>query len=169
MENVVLVDSNDNQIGICEKMEAHQKALLHRAFSIFLFNDKKEWLLQQRADGKYHSEGLWSNTCCSHPRPDESIEQAAQRRLMEEVGLVTKLERHFSFQYKHEFEGGLVENELDHILIGTTNELPTLNLDEVKDIKFVSFDALEKDIDLNPENYTVWFKLIYKRVWSVLD
>jgi isopentenyl-diphosphate delta-isomerase len=166
MDEVILVDSKDNQIGVCEKLEAHQKGLLHRAFSVFLFNDKKEWLLQQRADGKYHSGGLWSNTCCSHPKPNETIETAASRRLFEEVGLKTKVERQFSFEYTCSFEDGLIENELDHIFIGNTEQIPALNLDEVQEMKFISYDDLKNEIQNNPNNFSVWFKLIYERVWK---
>jgi len=169
LEQVVLVDTLDNTLGVCEKIEAHQNGLLHRAFSIFLFNDKKEWLLQQRANSKYHSDGLWSNTCCSHPRPNENIENAAKRRLTEEVNLSVSLKKEFSFQYKHKFENELIENELDYIFTGFTNDIPQLNPDEVQDLKFMPFDFLHDDVLQNPEKYTVWFKLIYLRVWSVIN
>ena len=169
MEQVILVDSEDNQVGICEKLEAHQKGLLHRAFSVFIFNDKKEWLIQQRAKGKYHSGGLWSNTCCCHPKPNESIDAAAKRRLFEEVGLHTKVARQFSFEYTCSFEDGLIENELDHIFTGISNEIPELNLDEVQAMRFISFMDLKLEIQNNPDQFTVWFKLIYERVWEEMQ
>lgn len=163
---VILVNENDIEVGTMEKMEAHQKAVLHRAISVFILNSKGEWLLQQRTLDKYHSKGLWTNTCCSHPYPGETTEQAAKRRLSEEMGLNTELKNIFSFKYKQELENNLTEHEFDHVFIGFTNEQPTPHPDEVMAYKYVSFDNLKKDIDLHPENYTVWFKMIYERVNS---
>ena len=160
MTDVILVNEQDQEIGQMEKLEAHQKGLLHRAFSVFVFNDKNELLIQQRAIGKYHSEGLWTNTCCSHPSPEETLEQAANRRLYEEMGMVCTVKRAFSFLYRAEFENGLVEHELDHVLIGYTNYPPLLNPEEAQAYKWISLDELEKDIAQHPEKYTIWFKII---------
>ena len=160
MTDVILVNEQDQEIGQMEKLEAHQKGLLHRAFSVFVFNDKNELLIQQRAIGKYHSEGLWTNTCCSHPSPEETLEQAANRRLYEEMGMVCTVKRAFSFLYRAEFENGLVEHELDHVLIGYTNNPPLLNPEEAQAYKWISLDELEKDIAQHPEKYTIWFKII---------
>ena len=160
MTDVILVNEQDQEIGQMEKLEAHQKGLLHRAFSVFVFNDKNELLIQQRAIGKYHSEGLWTNTCCSHPSPEETLEQAANRRLHEEMGMVCTVKRAFSFLYRAEFENGLVEHELDHVLIGYTNYPPLLNPEEAQAYKWISLDELEKDIAQHPEKYTIWFKII---------
>ena len=156
----VLVDENDNQIGVEEKLLTHQKGLLHRAFSVFIFNDKNELLLQKRADVKYHSAGLWTNTCCSHPQPNESNVEAGERRLLEEMGFTTSVQPIFSFIYKAELENDLTEHELDHVLIGRYNELPVPNPDEVSECKFISLEDLKADLAENPENYTVWLKII---------
>lgn len=167
--NVILVDENDNETGIMEKMEAHRRAELHRAISVCTFNSKGEWLLQQRAIEKYHSKGLWTNTSCSHPFPGESSKTAANRRLYEEMGMECELTEIFTFIYKQELEDGLTEHELDHVFVGKTDSLPTINPDEVMDYKFISTVDLVKDIEQNPDNYTVWFKLIYKRLISILN
>lgn len=164
MEEVILVDENDREIGLMEKMEAHEKGLLHRAFSVFIFNQKNELLLQKRAFSKYHSGGLWTNTCCSHPRKNESIEDAAKRRLMEEMGMTCELKTIFSFIYKAQLDKGLTEHEFDYVLIGYTNNLPIINKDEVADYKFIDFKNLELDIKLNENDYTVWFKTIFAKV-----
>ena len=137
MENVILVDQEDQEIGVMEKMEAHEKGLLHRAFSIFLFNDEQELLIHQRALHKYHSGGLWTNTCCSHPRPGESIEAAAHRRLEEEMGIECEMEKMFSFIYKAPLDNMLTEHELDHGLIGYFSGTPSINKEEVADWKFI--------------------------------
>jgi len=162
MEEVILVNEKDEQIGICEKLEAHQKGLLHRAFSILLFNSKGELLLQQRAFEKYHSAGLWTNTCCSHPRPNESIKDAAQRRLREELGIEALSEFAWSFIYKTTLENNLIEHELDHVLIGTFNGEPHPNPREIINWKFVDLKSIREDISQNPSAYTYWFKLIMK-------
>ncbi len=161
---VILVDLNDQPIGTMEKMEAHEKALLHRAISVFIFNNDGLWLLQQRTFDKYHSKGLWTNTSCSHPFPGEDSLAAANRRLSEEMGMRADLKEIFSFTYKQELENGLTEHEFDHVFVGYTNELPQPNPDEVMDYKYFSTNELLQDVKLNPDNYTVWFKLILERV-----
>lgn len=162
--NVILVDTNDNVIGEMEKLEAHRKALLHRAISVFITNSKGEWLLQQRALGKYHSNGLWTNTCCSHPYPGETSIDAANRRLMEEMGMKASLQQVFSFIYKEELDNHLTEHELDHVFIGVSHEKPEANNEEVLNWKYVEFDELKRNVTNNPEKYTVWFKKIFERV-----
>lgn len=162
MEQVILVDKNDNAIGLMEKMEAHRKGLLHRAFSVFIFNNQNQLLLQQRGLNKYHSAGLWTNTCCSHPRNNESILQAANRRLKEEMGIETKLTVKHKFIYRTPFENGLTEHELDYILTGKTNQTPVLNPLEVNSYKWISMDELLVDIEQNPNQYTSWFKIILR-------
>ncbi len=158
-ENVILVDTDDNEIGTEEKMVAHEKALLHRAFSVFIFNTRGELLLQQRAKGKYHSAGLWTNTCCSHPRKGESVEEAAHRRLMEEMGFDCDLRHAFTFTYKAPFSNGLTEHEIDHVLIGTYDHEPTINRQEADSSAWRSVHHLLKDIDRKPHDYTPWFKI----------
>jgi isopentenyl-diphosphate delta-isomerase len=160
MDYVVLVDSQDNELGKMEKLEAHEKGLLHRAFSIFLFNSKGEMLIQQRALSKYHSPGLWTNACCSHPAPNESIIQAGNRRLKEELGLSTELVDAFNFEYRETFENNLTEHELDHVLVGYSEENPILNQEEAKDYRWITWANLLEEIDLNPEKFTIWFKII---------
>jgi isopentenyl-diphosphate delta-isomerase len=160
MEHVVLVDADDNAIGTMEKLEAHQKGVLHRAFSILLFNSRGEWLLQKRAQHKYHSGGLWTNTCCSHPLPGETMEQATQRKLKQEMGIDLKTEFAYKFTYQTELDHGLVEHELDYVFTGTYDGIPEVNAHEVEDWKFVAPDVLKKDISAAPQNYTHWFKLI---------
>ena len=160
MDYVVLVDSQDNELGKMEKLEAHEKGLLHRAFSIFLFNSKGEMLIQQRALSKYHSPGLWTNACCSHPAPNESIIQAGNRRLKEELGLSTELVDAFNFEYRETFENNLTEHELDHVLVGYSEENPILNQEEAKDYRWITWANLLEEINLNPENFTIWFKII---------
>jgi isopentenyl-diphosphate delta-isomerase len=162
-EYVILVDKEDNPIGKMEKLEAHEKALLHRAFSVFVFNDKEELMLQQRALSKYHSPGLWTNTCCSHQRFGETNIQAGKRRLQEEMGFSVELEDVMSFVYKAPFDNGLTEHEFDHILIGKYNEEPKPNPDEVASWKWASLDYIVNDIDKNPDNYTAWFKIIFEK------
>ena len=167
--NVILVDTDDNPIGEMEKLEAHRKALLHRAISVFITNSKGEWLLQQRALGKYHSNGLWTNTCCSHPYPDETSIEAANRRLMEEMGMEASLQQVFTFIYKEELDNQLTEHELDHVFIGVSNEEPEVNNEEVLNWKYVKFDELKRDVTTNPKKYTVWFKKIFERVEKHLN
>ena len=168
-KNVVLVDKEDREVGVMEKLEAHQKGLLHRAFSIFVFNDNNEMLLQKRALGKYHSGGLWTNTCCSHPGENESILEAGKRRLLEEMNYTSKLAPSFSFIYKVDLDNDLIEHELDHVLIGMSNEDPILNPEEASDFKWVSIDSVLKDINEKEEDYTFWFKLILKNYRNKLE
>lgn len=163
MEHVILVDEQDNAIGTMEKMEAHKKGVLHRAFSILLFNDKGEILLQKRAAAKYHSGGLWTNTCCSHPLPNERIDDATHRRLKQEMGIDVPLKFEFKFIYKAELDKNLAEHEVDHVYTGYFNGMPAVNPAEVDDWRFVSLNLLRESMVQNPSNYTVWFKLIMQR------
>ena len=168
-DKVVLVDKDDNEIGLSPKLEAHQKGLLHRAFSLFVFNSKGELLLQKRAINKYHSGGLWSNTCCSHPFPEEMIMSAATRRLFEEMGMDCELHPVFNFIYKAELDNGLTEYEFDHVIFGISNSLPLINHDEVSDWKYISIENLILDMDNNPNNYTEWLKICLKKVISHIE
>jgi isopentenyl-diphosphate delta-isomerase len=154
------VDEFDTEIGQMEKLEAHQKGVLHRAFSVLIFNSKNELLLQQRAFGKYHSEGLWTNACCSHQAANETTFEAAARRLHEEMGMRCSFKEGFKFRYKTELENNLIENELDHVILGFSDENPILNPSEAQDFKWISMDNLLNDMHQHPEKYTVWFKLI---------
>ncbi len=159
MEKLILVDENDKEIGFEEKLKAHQNGgKLHRAFSVFVFNKKGELLLQKRAKEKYHSALLWTNTCCSHPRPDENIEAAAHRRLKEEMGFDCDLSKKFSFIYKVDFENGLSENEFDHVFFGQFDAEPKPYLKEAAGWKWIDVEGLKKDIKENPEKYTYWLK-----------
>ena len=167
-ENVILVDEQDNQLGLMPKMQAHEKAVLHRAFSVFIFNDKGELMLQQRAAHKYHSPLLWTNTCCSHQRDGESNIEAGKRRLIEEMGFKTNLKEIFSFVYKAQFDNGLTEHELDHVMIGNFNGVPKINPDEVASYKWMTLEAVKKDIELQPNIYTAWFKIIFKESYLKL-
>ncbi len=164
-EQVILVDKKDNQIGLMPKMEAHEKALLHRAFSVFTFNDKGELLLQQRAADKYHSPLLWTNTCCSHQRNGETSLEAGKRRLQEEMGFTCELEEVFSFIYKAPFDNGLTEHELDHVMIGSYNENPIINPEEVESFKWMTLEEVKVDMELQPEIYTVWFTIIFNKYY----
>lgn len=167
-ELVVLVDENDEQVGLMPKMEAHEKALLHRAFSVFTFNKKGELLLQQRAAHKYHSPLLWTNTCCSHQREGENNIEAGKRRLQEEMGFSTELKEVFSFIYKAPFDNGLTEHELDHVMIGYFDGEPNINKDEVESYKWMLLEDVKKDIENNPDIYTAWFKIIFKESYNKL-
>lgn len=161
--NIPLVDDHDNIIGHAEKLDVHVKGLLHRAFSILVFNDKKEILIHQRALCKYHSPGLWTNTCCGHPNEGESMESAVHRRLFEEMGFDCDLNYSFTFRYLAKFDNGLTENEIDHVYMGEYNEDFTVNPNEVADYKWLSKTEILNQIDENPENFTVWFKEIMKK------
>jgi isopentenyl-diphosphate delta-isomerase len=165
-EQVILVNEKDEQIGLMPKMEAHEKALLHRAFSVFVFNDKNELMIQQRALGKYHSPGLWTNTCCSHQREGETNIEAGKRRLQEEMGFSTELKDTISFIYKAPFDNGLTEHEFDHILVGYYNEEPNLNPEEAHAYKWMSLEDLKKDMKDNPKIYTAWFKIIFDKYYK---
>lgn len=160
MEEVVLVDADDKEIGTMEKLEAHKQGVLHRAISVLIFNSTGEMLLQKRAAAKYHSAGLWTNACCSHPRPGEETTMASQRRLFEEMGIKTNLEFAYKFIYKAALDNNLTEHELDHVYVGRYDKSPNINKDEVSDWKFVSTKILTEDVKKNPQNYTHWFKLI---------
>lgn len=168
-EYVILVNEKDQEIGLMPKLEAHQKAVLHRAFSVFIFNSENELMLQQRASDKYHSPNLWTNTCCSHQRSGESNIQAGTRRLYEEMGFTTSLKEITSFIYKAPFDNGLTEHELDHIMVGYYNEDPVINSDEVEDWKWMKIEDVKKDIILNPDLYTAWFKIIFKNFYNHLN
>lgn len=160
MEHVILVDKEDNAIGTMEKLEAHRKGVLHRAFSVLLFDDDGKLLLQKRSVAKYHSSRLWTNTCCSHPLPGESLDEATVRRLKEEMGIVVQPTFAFSFIYKAQLDKQLTEHELDHVFIGTYNGAPVINEKEVEDWKYVDLKWLREDVENHPNAYTVWFKLI---------
>jgi len=168
-EKVILVNERDEPIGLMEKLEAHQKAVLHRAFSVFILNDKNEVMLQQRAHHKYHSPMLWTNTCCSHQRDGETNIQAGTRRLYEEMGFSTELKELFHFIYKAPFDNGLTEHELDHVMIGYYNQEPKINPDEVESWKWMSIEAIRDDIQTQSENYTVWFKIIFDEFYHYLE
>ena len=166
---VILVNEKDEQIGLMPKLEAHEKALLHRAFSVFIFNDKNELMLQQRALNKYHSPGLWTNTCCSHQREGESNIEAGKRRLNEEMGFVTDLEETISFIYKAPFENGLTEHEFDHVMVGYYNDEPKINVDEVANWKWMLLEDVKTDIGTHPELYTEWFKIIFNKFYQHIN
>ena len=168
-EKVILVNENDEQIGLMEKIEAHEKALLHRAFSVFVYNDKNEVMIQQRALSKYHSPGLWTNTCCSHQKEGETNVEAGKRRLMEEMGFQTDLKEVTSFIYKAPFDNGLSEHEYDYILVGLYNEEPKINPDEVASWKWMSLEDIKKDINNHPEKYTAWFKIIFDKYYNFIS
>ena len=163
-EQVILVDSRNREVGAMDKTEAHQRGILHRALSVFLFNSKGELLMHRRAMGKYHSSGLWSNTCCSHPRPGESVGDAANRRLKEEMGMSAGLKEFFYFIYKADLGNGLYEHEADHVFVGKTDEDPKPDTNEVMEWKWMQPDTISNDMDVNPNNYTIWFQLIFKDV-----
>jgi isopentenyl-diphosphate delta-isomerase len=160
-EFVVLIDEQDNQLGLMEKQQAHIAGLLHRAFSVFIFNEKGELLLQQRAAQKYHSPLLWTNTCCSHPRENESYKEAAIRRLQEEMGFQCEIEEKFHFIYKAQLGEELFEHELDHVFTGIYSGEININTDEVNDYKWIEMEDLILDMKENPDLYTVWFKIIF--------
>ena len=168
-DNVILVNEQDEQIGLMPKLEAHEKAVLHRAFSVFILNSKNEIMLQQRAHHKYHSPLLWTNTCCSHQRAGETNIQAGSRRLFEEMGFKAELKELFHFIYKAPFDNGLTEHELDHVMIGYYNEDPVINPDEVEDWKWMGIDAVKADMISFPEQYTVWFKIIFDEFYHFLE
>ena len=168
-EQVILVNTNDEPIGLMNKLEAHEKAVLHRAFSVFVLNDKNEVMLQQRAHHKYHSPLLWTNTCCSHQRAGETNLEAGMRRLEEEMGFVTDLKELFHFIYKAPFDNGLTEHELDHVMIGYYNGEPQINPDEVGNWKWMDIEAIREDMKNQPQIYTVWFKIIFDEFYHYLE
>ena len=167
-EQVILVNENDEQIGLMPKMEAHEKAVLHRAFSVFVFNEQNQLMLQQRAAEKYHSPLLWANTCCSHQRDGESNLEAGKRRLQEEMGFVCELEEKTSFIYKAPFDNGLTEHELDHVMVGYYNDEPVINRAEVENFKWMTVEEVKADMALNPEIYTEWFKIIFEKFYDFI-
>jgi len=168
-EKVILVNEKDEQIGLMPKLEAHEKAVLHRAFSVFVLNLKGELMLQQRAAHKYHSPLLWTNTCCSHQRDGESNIEAGKRRLYEEMGFECELKEVFSFIYKAPFDNGLTEHELDHVMVGEYEESPKINKDEVHAFKWMTLEAVKTDIELQPKIYTEWFKIIFEKFYNHLQ
>lgn len=164
MDEVILVDEKDNQIGTAEKIAAHRSGKMHRAISVFVFNSRGELLLQKRAKDKYHSGGLWTNTCCSHPIPGESVDRAAHRRLMEEMGFECKLKEAFTFTYKVNFPNGLTEHEFDHVFIGRFDGRPVPDKKEAEDWKWVTLDGLGKDMEKNPGAYTYWLRAVMDKI-----
>ncbi|MBZ0133882.1 MAG: isopentenyl-diphosphate Delta-isomerase [Rhodocyclaceae bacterium] len=163
-ERVILVDENDHALGEAGKLEAHRQGVLHRAFSTFVFDARGRLLLQRRAVTKYHSGGLWTNTCCGHPRPGEALMEAANRRLMEEMGIECSLRKAFSFIYRAELDNGLVENEFDHVLIGQCDDYPRLNPDEADAWASVELDWLSRNIRINPDSFTYWLRVCSDQV-----
>jgi isopentenyl-diphosphate delta-isomerase len=164
LAEVILVNEKDEPIGVMEKLEAHEKGTLHRAFSIFIFNSKGDMLLQQRAQNKYHSAGLWSNACCSHPHPGEETKKAAERRMSEELGFKTSLNEIFDFIYQVSFENGLTENEFDHVFVGRHDGEIKINAEEVHDYLFKPMKQIKEDLKYNPEKYTEWFKISFPKI-----
>ena len=162
--DVILVDEYDVPTGTMEKMEVHKKALLHRAFSVFIFNSKGEMLLQKRACTKYHSPELWTNACCSHPAPGQDTLEAATKRLQEEMGFTTTLEKVFDFIYKAPLDNGLTEHEFDHVFIGTYDEAIVPNKEEVSDYCYQITEQIKNSLQSNPENYTEWFKIAFPKL-----
>ena len=169
MNKLILVDENDVPLGTAEKMEAHEKALLHRAFSVFIFNSKGEMLLQQRAINKYHSGGLWTNACCSHPYFDEDTLAAAEKRLQEEMGFKTELSKAFAFVYKAGFDNGLTEHEYDHVFVGKYDGTILPDKNEVENFCFISMNKLKADLELYPQKYTAWFKIALPKLENYLS
>lgn len=165
-EQVILVDEQDRAIGTMGKLAAHREGLLHRAISVFIFDDQGRLLLQQRAAHKYHTANLWTNTCCSHPMPGENALDAAHRRLREEMGMEADLSFAFAFQYRAAFDNGLTEHEVDHVFIGHSSHSPIPNPAEVADYRWLHQSDIEQRIHVKPDAYTAWFKLIYQRVFE---
>ncbi|MBS1591507.1 MAG: isopentenyl-diphosphate Delta-isomerase [Bacteroidetes bacterium] len=166
METVVLVNENDTALSEMEKMEAHQKGLLHRAFSVFIFNTKGELLLQQRALTKYHSGGLWTNTCCSHPRWGEDVANAAARRLNEEMGMKLTLTKIFDFIYEASFSNGLIEHEFDHVFVGYSDTKPDINMNEVANYTYRNVEIIKQRIETSPEFFTEWFIIAFPKIYK---
>jgi isopentenyl-diphosphate delta-isomerase len=168
-KEIILVNENDEEVGIAEKLEAHQKGLLHRAFSVFIFNDGNELLLQQRANNKYHSGGLWTNTCCSHPRPGEETKSGAKRRLREEMGFDTELTQIFHFTYRHVFENGLIEHEFDHVFTGFYNSEVCIDKNEANDYRYMSMENISYLLVSDPQKFTPWFHIAFPLIMEWLD
>lgn len=163
-QQVILVDEHDKEYDSMGKMEAHKKGLLHRAFSIFIFNSKGEMLLQQRALQKYHSGGLWTNACCSHPQPGDVLVEAAGKRLMEEMGFTTKLEKAFDFVYRTDFDNGLTEHEFDHVFVGEYDDKVSINPEEVTDFCYKTMEDIRYSLQTHPQKYTAWFRLAFPMI-----
>lgn len=168
-EMVILVNENDEKLGLMPKLEAHQKGILHRAFSVFIFDEKGNLMLQQRALEKYHSPGLWTNTCCSHQRDGETSLEAGRRRLLEEMGFTVPLKETTTFIYKAPFDNGLTEHELDHILVGNYEGIPKINNEEVASWKWMHIEAIKSDIAIQPQLYTAWFKIIFEKYYNYIN
>lgn len=168
-EGVIIVNDRGESIGTMDKMAAHRAGALHRAFSVFIFNSKGQLLLQQRAFEKYHSGGLWTNTCCSHPRLGEKTMDAAHRRLQEEMGMDCEITELFQFSYRHEFENGLIENEYDHVFLGVSDEVPIVNPEEVATFRYIDLDALLLELFEQPDSYTPWFKICLEQVLEMYN
>ncbi len=166
---VVLVDENDNPIAEMDKLAAHEKGYLHRAFSIFIFNNNGELLLQQRANHKYHGAGLWTNTCCSHPQWEEDVKSSAIQRLNYEMGMQCDIKWVYSFIYNERVENNLIEHELDYVFVGYSEESPVLNRDEVQDYKWMEVKKILSDIEHNPTHYTIWFKYAFPELLSKIN
>lgn len=162
MNQVILVDSEDREIGVMEKLEAHRKGLLHRAFSIFLFNGKDEMLLQKRADSKYHCGGLWSNTCCSHPQPGRQMNWCLEEKLYQEMRISTPLQKAFDLTYRAELSNGLTEFEYDHVYLGRYDDIPCPNPNEVSKWRYVPMDVIAHELQQNPDQFTPWFKILFE-------
>lgn len=169
LQEVVLVDEQDHAIGAMEKMLVHEKGLLHRAFSVFIFNSKNEILLQQRSSHKYHSPELWTNTCCSHPDPHQDIEGAATERLLYEMGLTCPIKKVFSFIYKATFDNGLTEHEYDHVFIGYTDDLPRPHTDEVMNYRYMTVSLLQEELEAHPEKYTAWLRICLPQLLTYIQ
>jgi isopentenyl-diphosphate Delta-isomerase len=163
-DQVILVDENDNEIGHKDKLQAHLDGDLHRAFSIFIFNSKNELLLQKRALSKYHSPGLWTNTCCSHPQLGLTMTECLDKRLKIEMGMICDLKLWFTFQYKASFDNGLIEHEFDHVFKGFSDALPILNPEETSDYQYITIEKLKEELQETPEKYTAWLKLIIDKI-----
>ncbi len=159
-EFIITVDEQDSETGTMEKVEVHRQGILHRAFSVIIFNHKGEMLLQKRAKMKYHSPGLWSNTCCSHQRVGETLKEAVSRRIQEELGFTCECKEVFQFKYRVEFDNGLIENEIDHVFWGYYNGIVIPKKDEVEEIQWVNPDKLSKDMKEHPETFTYWFRIL---------
>ncbi|MCV9878223.1 isopentenyl-diphosphate Delta-isomerase [Brenneria izbisi] len=164
LTEVILVDEADQPTGVMEKQEAHEKGLLHRAITVYVFNSRQQLLLQQRAIDKYHSGGLWSNTCCSHPAPGEKASQAAHRRLYQEMGLRCPLIPMFTLTYRLALENGLTEHEIGHVYFGVTDDIPQVSPEEVADYRYLSLEQITHDMETSPERFTAWFRLTFSRI-----
>ncbi len=168
-DRVLLVDEDDRPVGEMDKLAAHTQGVLHRAFSVFVFNSDGGLLLQKRAQGKYHSGGLWSNTCCSHPRVGEKVMDAAKRRLIEEMGLDADLTHMFVFIYRAKLGGGMIEHELDHVFSAQSDSPPQINTDEVSDWRFARLDEIRDELTKRPESFTIWFRLSFEQVFHLFE